>query len=55
MPPVLRGQTLSEGARRQLTPQADLTLYRAAQEALTNVGQHADASPSDLILDYRAH
>jgi len=50
----LRATLSVEGARRQLTPQADLTLYRAAQEALTNVGQHADASRVDLILDYRA-
>jgi signal transduction histidine kinase len=50
----LRARLSVEGARRQLTPQADLTLYRAAQEALTNVGQHAGASRVDLILDYRA-
>lgn len=50
----LRARLSVEGARRQLTPQADLTLYRAAQEALTNVGQHARASRVDLILDYRA-
>jgi signal transduction histidine kinase len=50
----LRARLSVEGARRQLTPQADLTLYRAAQEALTNVGQHAGASRVDLMLDYRA-
>ena len=50
----LRARLSVEGARRQLTPPADLTLYRAAQEALTNVGQHAGASRVDLILDYRA-
>src|SRR5437660_4077306 len=50
----LRARLAVEGARRQLTPQADLTLYRAAQEALTNVGQHAGASRVELILDYRA-
>jgi signal transduction histidine kinase len=50
----LRARLSVEGARRQLTPQADLTLYRAAQEALTNVGQHAGATRVDLILDYRA-
>jgi len=50
----LRATLSVEGVRRQLTPQADLTLYRAAQEALTNVGQHAGASRVDLILDYRA-
>src|SRR5215510_8357385 len=29
------------GDVRALTPQADLTIYRAAQEALTNAGKHA--------------
>ncbi len=41
------------GTIRPLTPQANLTLYRAAQEALTNVGKHAHASSVDLHLDYR--
>jgi signal transduction histidine kinase len=50
----LRATLSIEGSQRQLTPQADLTLYRAAQEALTNVGQHAGASRVDLILNYRA-
>jgi len=41
------------GTVRALTPQANLTLYRAAQEALTNVGKHANATKVDLHLDYR--
>ena len=41
------------GTIRPLTPQANLTLYRAAQEALTNVGKHAHASSVELHLDYR--
>jgi signal transduction histidine kinase len=41
------------GQPRPLTPQADLTLYRAAQEALTNVGKHAQATRVALTLDYR--
>jgi len=41
------------GTIRPLTPQANLTLYRAAQEALTNVGKHAHATSVDLHLDYR--
>jgi signal transduction histidine kinase len=40
------------GAPRSLPPQAELTLYRAAQEALTNVRKHARASRADLTLDY---
>ncbi len=40
------------GAVRALSPQADLTLYRAAQEALTNVQKHAHASAVQVKLDY---
>jgi len=40
------------GNRRTLSPHADLTLYRAAQEALTNVGKHAGTSHVDLVLDF---
>ena len=42
------------GTPRQLAPQAELTLYRAAQEGLTNLRKHAHASRADLTLDYRA-
>jgi signal transduction histidine kinase len=42
----VRGQT------RALAPQTEQTLYRAAQEALTNVRKHARASRADLTLDY---
>lgn len=41
------------GTIRTLTPQANLTLYRAAQEALTNVGKHSHANNVKLHLDYR--
>jgi signal transduction histidine kinase len=41
------------GAARPLTPQAELTLYRTAQEALTNVGRHAHATRVQLTLAYR--
>jgi len=41
------------GVIRPLTPQTNLTLYRATQEALTNVAKHADASSVDMHLDYR--
>lgn len=40
------------GESRSLAPQAELTLYRAAQEALTNVRKHARASRAMLTLDY---
>lgn len=40
------------GRPRALTPQAELTLYRAAQEALTNIRRHAQATRADVTLDY---
>jgi signal transduction histidine kinase len=49
----LRARFMVAGTTRPLTPQVNLTLYRAAQEALTNVGKHAHASSVDLNLDYR--
>ena len=49
----LRAQFVVAGTIRPLTPQVNLTLYRAAQEALTNVGKHAHASNVDVHLDYR--
>jgi len=44
----------SLGDYRRLTPQADFSLYRAAQEALTNVRKHALASRVDVSLLYEA-
>ena len=40
------------GTIRVLSPQAELTLYRTAQEALTNVDKHAKATRVDVLLDY---
>ena len=40
------------GSVRSLTPQTNLTLYRAAQEALTNVAKHANATLVDVRLNY---
>lgn len=43
------------GTVRPLTPQTILTLYRATQEALTNVAKHADASSVEVQLNYRVN
>ena len=42
-----------EGEPRLLSAPTELTLYRAAQEGLTNVRKHADASSIEILLDYR--
>jgi signal transduction histidine kinase len=40
------------GEPRTLLPQAELTLYRAAQEGLTNVNKHAKAQNAWVSLDF---
>jgi signal transduction histidine kinase len=40
------------GNVRTLTPQTNLTLYRAGQEALTNVAKHANATTVNVRLNY---
>lgn len=42
------------GSVRQLSPQAELTLYRSAQEALTNVSKHGQANKVKVTLTYNA-
>lgn len=44
-----------EGAPRPLAPQAELLLYRAAQEGLTNVRKHSTASHAVLRLRFDAY
>ncbi|HEX2074345.1 MAG TPA: sensor histidine kinase, partial [Geodermatophilus sp.] len=42
------------GAMRALPGEAEESLFRAAQEGLTNVCRHADATSARVVLDYRA-
>jgi signal transduction histidine kinase len=42
------------GTPRPLNPQVELTLYRAAQEGLTNVRKHAQAASVSVVLWYDA-
>jgi signal transduction histidine kinase len=43
-----------EGAPRALSPGVELSCYRIIAEALTNVGRHAPAAPSSVILRYQS-
>jgi signal transduction histidine kinase len=47
-----RGTT--NGTPRELLPEAEVALLRAAQESLTNVHKHASASRVDVTLTYMA-
>jgi signal transduction histidine kinase len=42
------------GLQRSLSPEAQLTLYRTAQEALTNVRRHARCTRVEMQLDYES-
>jgi signal transduction histidine kinase len=42
------------GTERALSPAAGLTLYRAAQEGLTNVRKHARGAAAHLLVDFTA-
>lgn len=50
----LVAELVVKGTYRPLLSQADFTLYRAVQEALTNVRKHSLASRVDVTLDYQA-
>jgi signal transduction histidine kinase len=42
-----------QGTERELSAGAGLTLYRAAQEGLTNVRKHANGAAVKLLIDFR--
>jgi signal transduction histidine kinase len=44
----------TSGPKRSLAPEAQLTLYRTAQEALTNVRKHARCTRVEMLLDYES-
>jgi signal transduction histidine kinase len=43
------------GQPRDLNPDTTLTLYRTAQEAITNIRKHAPGAPTTLTLHYQPH
>jgi signal transduction histidine kinase len=53
-PTGLAAELKLTGEVRPLSPAAELTLYRAGQEGMTNVRKHARASRVSLALDFQA-
>ncbi len=41
------------GARRRLTPQLELTVFRIAQEAVNNIAKHAQAQRAQIAFEFR--
>ena len=52
MRPALAAGLEVEGSARDLPPGVDVTLYRLAQEALTNVLKHARGARATVVLRY---
>ncbi len=50
----LAAHAMVQGRPRPLPPQAELTLYRAAQEGLTNCRKHAQATTASVLLDFQS-
>jgi signal transduction histidine kinase len=50
---IATGYTVHGGEARDLPPQVELALYRAAQEGMTNMRKYAQASSAEVVLDYR--
>ncbi|MCG5471773.1 histidine kinase [Micromonospora sp. LAH09] len=45
-------ELLREGPEREVSPIADVALYRIAQESLSNVRQHAPGAPARVVLRF---
>lgn len=48
------GEFTVQGTIRTASEAIEMTLYRAVQEALTNIRKHAKAKHTEVVLDYRA-
>ncbi|MBL7208879.1 MAG: sensor histidine kinase [Dehalococcoidia bacterium] len=48
-------ETVVNGTERRLPPEAEVVVFRVAQEALNNVGQHSSATSATVTLDFLAN
>ncbi|MFG2050808.1 sensor histidine kinase [Micromonospora sp. NPDC048935] len=46
-------ELVREGQQREVSPIADVALYRIAQESLSNARQHAPGAPARVVLRFR--